>query len=436
MLSYSTLLYIIIIFIGSASRLIIGPWYHIVNPMSILIVDGYPASWEAHLFAPRYELFTSNARHSFDFTEVQLRALVPLGLGSLVAAWTREGYWSTAIVEIVGWVLAARGCEHIAVTMAFPRRVAVMAGLMVASSPLFASQLWMQVFHLAEFSSMVFGVIIVHQMEPDLESSAEYLLFNKKTISIIGKLTLTLWILSHMYVYQSLVVVYLMLTVQINILLKNKKIVNTIASLVYILCICMMSYTSYLVIDKYMIEYLTSQGLDVRITGIEISGSPLTLLQANLGSFVNINTLYGLFSVLSNIFIKSLILTIRSYHAIVISVICIGLVSVPNSFRVRIVVLEMLALIASGLYHTPWTSMTGYPLMYIAAAYGCDWISRGAAFIHNNMVGSSILGPRSVYIMCMLFIMILMIGATNADIAGYDEFAREWWRLYSETFPS
>ena len=435
MLPYSTMSYIIIILIGSASRLIIGPWYHIVNPMSIVIVDGYPASWEAHLFAPRYELFTSNARHSFDFTEVQLRAFVPLGLGSLVAAWTREGYWSTAIVEIVGWVLAARGCEHIAVTLAFPRRVAVMAGLMVASSPLFVSQLWMQVFHLAEFSSMVFGIIIVHQLEPDLESSAEYLLLNNKIISIIGKLTLTLWILSHMYVYQSIVLAYLMLILQINILLKYKRIFNTICSLAYILCICMMSYIIYLEIDKYMIEFLTSQGLDIRITGIEISGSPVALLRANLGSFVNISTLHDLLSVLSNIFIKSVILTIKSYHPIVIIITCIGFVSVPNSIRVRIVVLEMLALIASGLYHTPWTSMTGYPLMYIAAAYGCDWISRGAASVHN-MVTCSILGSRSVYIMCMLFIMVLMIGATNTDIAGYDEFAREWWRLYSETFPS
>lgn len=435
MILYSLVLYLFIIIIGSLSRLITGPWYHITNPMSILILDGYPASWEAHLFAPRYELFTSNIHHSLDFTEVQLRALIPLGLGSLVAAWTREGYWSTAIVEIVGWVLAARGCEHIAVTLGFQRRVAVMTGLLVASSPLFVSQLWMQVFHLAEFSSMVFGIIIVHGLAPDLENSAKKLFVNEKAFFIVGKLTLMLWILSHMYVYQSITLAYLMLTTQINIMMLNKNIFSKFLSFLYIGCICIVSYGGYLLIDNYMLKYLTNQEVNIRITGIEISGNPLTLLQANLGSVEKIDTFNRLLLIIFNKFIKILALMINSYHLVVISIIAIGLVSVPNSIRLRIVVLEMLALVASALYHTPWTSMTGYPLMYIAAAYGCDRISRSAACTINDIT-RSVLGPRPAYIVCMISTMLIMIGATNRDIFGYDEFMREWWRLYSETFPS
>ena len=202
---YLSILYSCFIILFTVVRMNIGPWYHVTNPSSIQILNGYPVSWEANLFTKHYTAFLSNDSSIQHLTEVQIRAFIPLSLSSILSFYTRESYWSTQIIEIIGWLAAAVGTTQIARMMNVPRHVGILAGLLVTGSPLFVSQISMHVMHLFEFSSMCLGIIFVLWFQNILPKINLYRFSLYSIYHLVILPSIVLFLLSHIYVYQSII---------------------------------------------------------------------------------------------------------------------------------------------------------------------------------------------------------------------------------------
>ena len=137
------------------------PWYHLYNPSDARVIDGIPATWEVVYFAPHIASFTSSTTPNYGFAPVQMRAFIPLSLAAVLTAITNHVGISLFIVEIFGWVLACVATEWLGQQMGMSSVASFCGGILVATSPLFTSQLGMIVLHPAEFASLPVGLVAV-----------------------------------------------------------------------------------------------------------------------------------------------------------------------------------------------------------------------------------------------------------------------------------
>ena len=434
--------YFVVILIGSGLRLWNGPWYHITNPWSIRLLDNFPASWESHLFATRYTVFTSDNINTLDFTEVQIRALIPIIVASIASSFTGEGYWSSSFVELLGWVLASIGTCHIALYLGLKRRIAFVSGLFVATSPLFVSQMWMHVLHLAEFSSMTIGIRLILYAVPWLTQAQDDLRLIQEDSDKIYRQTLVilltaigLMFLSFIYVYQNIVFLCIVFWSFSEIIQKAITFRIMIRNLFFCASKLFSIYIIFFVLRSVILVGLEVSGINIVDTGTELSGDPITLLQSNVWIeeliFLNVNAIEMLMRKMT----QSGVLLLQSYNMFVIFPTIIGLLITQNTIQKLVIWTSLLTLCATWLYPAPWTAMSAYPVIYICCAIGCDYLSK----ITSHWIWPRFKGKISqshMYIWTYLCLVIGMVSVTNRDIVGIDDFARRWWGLYSVTFPS
>lgn len=426
-------LYALLVCLWAFIRLDIGPWYHVSNPMSIKIVDGLPASWESTLFVNQYSSFWSSNHNIIYLTEIQLRAFIPISVASLLATVTHESYWSTTILELIGWLIAAKGTEHIALSLGVPERLSIAAGVLVSSSPLFISQMWMHVLHLIEFSSITFGLLLCIKYSQDIYLCSTSKSLTPKIILLTTKISATLFIMSHMYVYHALLAVVFCLHGIVTFCRVSSRGIQLAA--VYIIATAT-SYGMFLLWDSIFVHYLSTSGVSITLTGTEIGGDPLKLLYSRL-QFIDVGDSIDklLLGILSIIY-RTLKLITWSYHPGVMIISLIGVIYGNRDVRNLYGILTSLSLVASALYPAPWTAMTSYPLVYISCVITCDKVSRALGAIGGRYLPDR---PRLVgvtYGIAFTGMIGWIMTITNLDVIGDDTFLRTWWRLYSASYPS
>lgn len=427
---YLSILYIFVIILFTVVRMNIGPWYHITNPSSIQILNGYPVSWEANLFTKHYTAFLSDDSSIQHLTEVQLRAFIPLSLSSILSFYTRESYWSTHIIEIIGWSAAAVGTTQIARMMNAPRHVGIVAGLLVTGSPLFVSQISMHVMHLFEFSSMCLGIIFVLWFEnilPEINLNR----FNLYSIFYLSILpSSVLFVLSHIYVYQSIIFIILVIIgVRILVYLGRYTFLQIMLFVMHLI----ISYILYRMIDSLFLNFLTYNGVNIHITGTEIGGDPLRFF-SNLGTTLSDHDMVYIAYFFVAKCVASIELIINSFGIVAIIFISLGLFKSPFIMKELLVLLNIIVSLIVSFYHTPWVAMSSYPIMYIAAANGIRVVSKYLLFFLEDDSQSKRYSITRLFLYCICVIFVLL--STNLDIFGNNTFMKNWWHLYSETFPS
>lgn len=412
---------------NSIIRLYSGPWYHITNPMSIIILDGYPASWESTLYIRYYSNFISSQYFDISLTEVQFRAFIPIGIAAFIASWTHEAYWSSAVVEILGWFCAAKGTECIGNKYNLSIRVCKLSGIFVCFSPLFVSQIWMHVFHLVEFSSLPWGILaIVHQLNVFV-GVIKHTINLLKIIQLTIYLSLILFIISHIYVYQSILLV-LFFIYGCCILLSNK--ICKIQNIIVLFSISVFSYILYNIMEFIFLFYIEYGGVKVTLTGTEIGGNPVNLLYVNLILLLQFESTSSIINILYDNLYESIKITIVAYHPILIVLCFISYFFTDNKIKTINTIMMIISICACFLYRAPWVAMTSYPTVYIMIA---ELLSNIVIYASRRVEKKYLKVVRNVLFWALI---IATNSVTNLDVIGNTTFAKQWWKLYSNTLPS
>ncbi|MGH2371535.1 MAG: hypothetical protein ACRDI2_25470, partial [Chloroflexota bacterium] len=140
------------------ARLATGPWYHVYTPPGVVLLDGWPAEWEAVYFLEHFPAFIGDGVPRFGIAPVQYRTLLTLYLASLLYAWTGNAFWSLAVVDLLFWCLAGVAGYHLAQRLGAGRRAAALSAVLLVGSPLLVSNMWAHVLHVAEFASLPLGL--------------------------------------------------------------------------------------------------------------------------------------------------------------------------------------------------------------------------------------------------------------------------------------
>ena len=139
-------------------RLLTGPWLQLVSPSAGVLLEGWPAQWEVVYFLQLLPSFAGDGAPLDGFAPVHQRALIELYVAGGLYAWTGSVYWSFALVDLAGWAIAGIATFHLGLRLGAGRLAALLGGVLVVASPLFASRMWTHVFHPAEFASLPVGL--------------------------------------------------------------------------------------------------------------------------------------------------------------------------------------------------------------------------------------------------------------------------------------
>jgi hypothetical protein len=81
-------------------------------------------------------------------------------------------------------------------------------------------------------------------------------------------------------------------------------------------------------------------------------------------------------------------------------------------------------LVAHANYSAPWTAMSAYPLLYLAAGAAC--VQGGQAL--RRLTGR---WGRAVALGVTLLALLILAGVTNGDLWGDAGYAHWWWSHYA-----
>jgi hypothetical protein len=170
------------------ARLWLGPWYHTWNPQEVNLLEGLPAAWEVSYYTDQFPNFLGNAPPRFGVAPVHYRTFSTLYLATVLYGWTGSAHFAFAAVDVLFWGLAGIATYHLALRLrvtdltptSSPYRrgelttqtlrqetggrrpvsrehEAMLAAVLVVTSPLFISHMWRHDLHAANFASMVIG---------------------------------------------------------------------------------------------------------------------------------------------------------------------------------------------------------------------------------------------------------------------------------------
>lgn len=428
---YRVGIYVVLIALGIGIRAWTGPWYHLYNPSDARVIDGIPATWEVVYFAPHIASFTSSTTPNYGFAPVQIRAFIPLSLAAVLTAITNHVGISLFIVEIFGWVLACVATEWLGQQMGMSSVASFCGGILVATSPLFTSQLGMIVLHPAEFASLPVGLVAVL---PLLNRITQYdSPSHLRPIRDGTFLGIVFVILSLSYVYHWALIFFVASTLSMlfSRLLMHRVFYLHFIHFTFACAIFAIAVGFFFVISQTIQSAFVVIGLPPLIGEITAVAQPADLALQLFASRGWIEALRSLWNAMP----KSFDLTLIAFHPVPLSV---GLFGVLRNAQLRYVGLSLLvfSLVSSYVYHAPWTSMSAYPIVYLGAADIATRISHTVVRAHGDVFSRDAASlSTSLGIVCLSVIMLPLILVTNVDLIGNFAFAQRWWQAYWSILP-
>jgi hypothetical protein len=378
-------------------RIPLGPWYHTYSPWIGRLLDGMPVEWESDYYLVHLPTFVGDGLPMAGFSLVHRRVFLELWASAALAAWTGSAFWGIAVVELAGWILAAIATYHLGRRLSIAAWPSALAAVLVAGSPLLVSNMWMHVFHVAEFATLPAGMWAgLVLLQPALRPGA----VPSRTVTVQGAgIGVLLLVLSLTYQYQWVVAPLLVIAALtaggLSRAIRCRGLLAISAGVVTYLAAAqafrMVLDLAFPVRTDDMYAQAVSQPTQLLLAQVRAATTPLDLL-ASLQLVITAIKMVG------------------TYHPVVFVIGIAGMAFVPAQTRWLTAGALLLTLVATTLYSTAWTAMTAYPFVYLGAGAACAAARRR---------------PLSVGL------VVVLLALTNRDLWGDPTFLKEWWGYYS-----
>lgn len=424
-------LYVALIALGITFRAWTGPWYHLYNPAHAQVLDGVPVTWEVVYFAPHVASFTSSIPPSYGFAPVQTRALVPLAIASAVTTLTNHVGISLFLVEAAGWFLASIATVRLGAYLGVSPTASFLGGVLVATSPIFSSQLGMLVLHLAEFASLPLGLIAVAPLlacKPNVHGFGH--LRPVRHGVVLGTV---LTILSISYVYHWAIATVVILDIILQFIKYNRrtslKELGERAS--HALMMLTVGFGLVVLNAAALKQSLVAVGLPPLAGELAAVAQPLDLIAQVIG----LRGWSGLIEWAVEFLPRALGLVTTAFHTLPLLAGITGIVIAPG-LRTPGAALLAFGMVSSCLYQAPWTSMTAYPIVYLGAGHVACVAGHSIASKFRNQINedTTALHEALPFGIATTIVAALAI-ATNLDLVGDPTFALRWWQAYWPVLP-
>jgi hypothetical protein len=387
-------------------RLWTGPWLHTYNPGWIVQLDGWPAEWEITYFLVHVPSFVGDASPALGFAPVHTRTMAELYLASTLYGWTRSAYWSFAAVDLAGWLLATLATYHVALHLGASRPAALATATLTAASPILVSNMWMHVFHVAEFATMPLGLwaafaLVKRYQEP---------------LRLGAGLGLLLLLLSVTYQYQWIVgpLAGVLVLSRPGVPRRQGVPALLLAAVVFVIA------TAGL---RALLAAVASSSPGDQYA--EAVSRPEALAAAQLAALLASGHLGAIVRRAADVW-----MLVDLYHPLVAVASFAGLLLLPRKTWLLASLAMAATLIATILYRTPWTAMTAYPVVYAGAGVCATALASQAA---RRLALKPALA-RSAHDGLAVGIVALFAALTNLDLAGNPSFLLHWWSYYAGRF--
>ena len=385
-----------------------GPsWTTLQMPFDLRESEGNTVQWEQiHQFNALRATLQSDAAPIITghYGTDHYRGLLPIYVSAIFSWWLDSSYKGLALVDLLGWWIAAWSVYHLARRLDTDRLSALMAAVLLVASPLLISHMWRNAVHVAHSASLVPYFLI-----------ALLLLIDKRLARgwhIIG-LAGVLYAASLTYQYQWIIVPCLL-----PLVIVEKRRVAWVLSIIIATVLFV------------VITFLTYQALS--IVGLSVysqSNDPLAVVGSRLALIINGNAL-----ALISSFSQSIGVLINSYHPFILLLSILGLVFARTRLRILVVVGTALGLTSAYFHPVPWVAMNGYPFLYISAGLALVQAPRrlaaSAAQISSRyprFAQPIASGSRMLAVISMVVLVFLTMWITNTDLFGDYSFAQQWW---------
>ncbi len=388
-----------------------GPsWWVLGMPFDLLESEGNTVQWEQiHLFNVLRATLESHASNAIEghYNTDHYRALLPTYIAAIFAWWLDSSYAGFALVDLLGWWVAAWALYYLARRLDTDHLSALTAAVLLAASPLFVGFMWSQGLHVAHSASLIPCFLAALLFLAD-----KHLAFGWRTVG----LTCALYIASVTYQYHWIIIPCLFSLV----ILMQQRLMRILSIATAIFLFVAVTFLTH--------QILGGAGLAVSFRG----NDPLIVASSGIDTGIIFDVI-----ALKEELLRLSELLIRAYHPFIILLGMIGLTFAHARLRVLLFVGTALGLASGYLYLYPvsWTFMSGHPFIYISAGLA---LARGPVWLADIMarIGSSRYpqfaeritgGSRVLARLSTVTLVLVAVWSTNADLLGDYSFLQHWW---------
>ena len=386
-----------------------GPsWWALGMPFDLRESEGNTLQWEQRLlFNALHATLQSDAAPAVAgaYNTDHYRALLPTYVSAIFAYWLDSSYKGFALVDLLAWWIAAWALYYLSRRLDTDNVSALIAAVLLATSPLLVSFMWSQGLHVAHSASLVPCFLVGLLLLADSR-----LAFGWRVVGLAS----VLYVASLTYQYQWIIVPCLL---SLAILGKRR--------LIWILSIATAT------ILFVAMTFLTNQILDV--VGLPVSSysnDPFAVVNSRLAPAIGFNA-----SGLGRSFLLSVDSLIKSYHPFIVLLSVLGIVFARARLRIILFTGTVLGLASGYLYPVSWAFMSGYPFMYISAGLAlaqgprrlAELVAQVSSRRYPQFAAQIASGSRVLARLSTVVLILLAVWSTNADLLEEYGFVQRWW---------
>ena len=395
-----------------------GPsWWALGMPFDLRESEGNTVHWEHIIIFNAFRAAlqsdaASAVTRSYDTNNY--RALLINYLSAIFAYWLGSSYKAYALVDLIGWWVAAWVLYYLARRLDADKLAALAAAVLLTSSPLLVSKMWNHGLNVAHFSSLVpsfFAAMLLF--------ANNRMHFIRRTIS----LAFILYMASITYQYHWIIVPCLLSLAIVEQRRAGWVLSIIIASILFV-----------------VMTFLTYQVLGV--VGVSVQpalNDPIAVVKSRLILAIDGDVSISMRSFLRTVeLLGTLKLLFKAYHPFIVLLSVLGLVFARTRLRLLAFTGAVLGLASGYFQPVPWTAMNGYPFLYISAGLAlvqgprwlADFIARMSSSRYPRFAARITSASRALAGVSTVALILLAVGSTNTDLIGDYGFAQQWWGFY------
>ena len=385
-----------------------GPsWRALAMPFDLRESEGNTLQWEQQLlFSALRATLQSDAAPAVEgaYNTDHYRALLPTYVSAIFAYWLDSSYKGLALVDLLGWWLAAWALYYLSQRLGADNLSALIAAVLLATSPLLVAFMWQQAVHVAHSASLVPCFLVSLLLLADKRLDFGWRVMGLASVLYLASMT---------YQYQWIIVPCLLSLAVVE----RRRWTWSLSIVAAATLFVGMTFLTY--------QALGTVGLSVS----SFSNDPLAVVTSRLAFAIEGNA-----SSLGRSFLRSAELLIKSYHPFIILLSVLGLIFARARLRILVCVGTVLGLASCYFQPVSWVAMNGYPFMYISAGLA---LARGPRWLADTVArtGSGRWPQSAERIMSVSRVLAglstvalipLAVWSTNTDLLGEYGFTQQW----------
>ena len=386
-----------------------GPsWTTLQMPFDLRESEGNTLQWEHSIvFASfratlQYDAASAVQHH---YNTNQYRALLPTYVSAIFAYWLDSSYKGLALVDLLGWWVAAWALYYLARRLDACHLSALTAAVLLAASPLLVGKMWNHGLNVAHHSSLVPCFLVALMLLADQRLALGWRVVGLASVLYVASLT---------YQYQWIIAPCLLALAVVERRRWTWSLSIVAAAILFV-----------------GMTFLTYQALG--LVGLSVSSQsndPLAVVTSRLAFAIEGNA-----SSLGRSFLRAAELLIKSYHPFIILLSVLGLIFARARLRILVCVGTVLGLASCYFQPVSWVAMNGYPFMYISAGLAlaqgprclADFIAQVSNRRYPQFAEQIASGSRVLARLSTVVLILLAVWSTNTDLLGDYSFAQQWW---------